>query len=117
MPRLITKDEIVRSTAERWKRQYWRESHWTETMMGSSKDIYRKLDELGQEINAEQIAEIIGNKSWTELQCHQCGKDVKAVVEVGQEPDYESHTALLCIDCIRKDFQVLKGYHAKTKEN
>lgn len=33
--------------------------------------------------------------------CHGCGENVTLAVEVGEEADYESATAILCIDCVK----------------
>jgi hypothetical protein len=57
----------------------------------------------------QQIKEVIGNGSWTRLKCDECGKEVQATIEVGQEPDYESATANLCIDCLRKALEKFEG--------
>src|SRR5690348_10271210 len=49
------------------------------------------------------VDEIIGNDSWTGLKCNECGDpDNDAVVQVGEEPDYESATAYLCLTCVEK---------------
>ena len=48
------------------------------------------------------VTAIIGNDSWTSLKCDECGKYVDAVVQVGEEPDYESYSAKLCKPCVYK---------------
>lgn len=42
------------------------------------------------------------------LTCHECERDVEEVVEVGEEPDYESHTARLCGQCLLKTLTLLE---------
>ena len=53
-------------------------------------------------VTAKKIENIIGNSSWTDLTCSECGKYVKKVVQVGEEPDYESATVFLCVKCIKR---------------
>ena len=35
-------------------------------------------------------------------ECGECGIDKIPVVLIGENPDYESYTAYLCYDCIKK---------------
>lgn len=50
----------------------------------------------------EQFNTALGNTSWTDLKCDECGNNVDMLVQVGQEPDYESSTANVCVKCLRK---------------
>ena len=50
---------------------------------------------------AQDVAAIIGNESWTSLKCDECGNETETVVQVGQEPEYDSHTACLCVPCVK----------------
>ena len=34
--------------------------------------------------------------------CNECGGEVEDLVEIGEEPDYESATAIVCKSCIEK---------------
>ena len=44
----------------------------------------------------------IAGPSWAaDPWCNGCDRAVPVVVQVGQEPDYESSTANLCVDCLR----------------
>lgn len=36
------------------------------------------------------------------LKCHECGQQVDECVELGEEPDYESCTASVCLPCLRQ---------------
>lgn len=94
---LITRESIVRQVPERWAKQY------PESIEGRTAfaTIYKKL--LAAVPLTEEVADrIIGNTSWTSLICDECGQEVSAVMVVGQEPDYESATASLCLDCLQK---------------
>jgi hypothetical protein len=66
---------------------------------------------LSKPIDADEVDRIIGNRTWTEVpKCHECGTEGHvAVVQVGEEPDYESHTACLCMTCAQKAVEALRG--------
>ena len=58
---------------------------------------------------ASKIAEIIGNNSWVcEKECNECGKKTWDIVEIGEEPDYESATAEICLDCLKKAVNLIE---------
>ena len=62
--------------------------------------IWEQLKGLDPETaTAEEVAAIIGNTSWTRLDCSECGNDDGAVVQLGDEPDYESRTVFVCRAC------------------
>jgi hypothetical protein len=83
-------------------------SSWSHTYSGGSygKDKLEILERLKQldlnKATAKEIENIIGNSSWTDLKCNECEKYVKKVVQVGEEPDYESATVFLCVKCIKR---------------
>lgn len=107
--KLITQRQLIQKVAARWREQYEPfkdESPLFSVRQGlqvarSKKQISEELDALdGDTATAEQVNEIIGNKSWTRQTCDECRNEVDAVLQVGQEPDYESSTAHLCKNCV-----------------
>ena len=108
---LITKRSLIHSVADRWHAQYApfdNDSPLFSKRMGlsdelSKKQIHAALASLDKETATEfDVANIIGNRSWTGLKCHECGCDQDAVIVVGEAEDYESHTAHLCQECAEK---------------
>ena len=97
--KLITQRDLIRDVSAAWDDQY---KHWFADAENMA--ISERLAALDLEVaTAGDVAEIIGNTSWTRLKCHECGnEDINAVIQVGQEPDYESCTAGLCFDCVAK---------------
>ena len=89
----ITRLSLAKETAKRWKIQYGTDKY----------DVYKKLVSLGDSPNPDQVDAIIGNGSWTRVpHCSECSSEGEAIViQVGETPDYDSHTAYLCSDCIR----------------
>lgn len=47
--------------------------------------------------------------------CDECQRYVKAVVQVGEELDYESYTARLCLDCVRKAYALASEETTETQ--
>jgi len=89
-PVLITERDQIRRVADRWGEQYggndWKDDE-------EKQSIHRKLIALDKETcSAADVAAIIGNDSWSRLDCDNCDADVTAVVRMGDEPDYESRT-------------------------
>lgn len=95
--KLFSERELIRTVAERW---------------GNLKGMDRKINsktflEIHEELQAldvetatiEDVKNVIGNYTWTDITCDECGKIVQAAVQVGEEPDYESKTAMICLPC------------------
>ena len=98
----ITLRDIIRQVPERWRRQYFKDSDWISTTH-NPRETYNKLKALDLEVaTPSDIKHIIGNDSWTRLKCHECGDPKTSVVELGEPPDYESHTARICESCLVK---------------
>ena len=93
--RLITKQEKIKNIVKTWTSQYPKDK----------KDITLKLIQANP-TTEDEIAEIIGNRSWTDNYCDECGKDSDVLIEVGQEPDYESATAYICPNCLQKAIEI-----------
>lgn len=97
---ITTKQWAIDTVAERWARQY------TPTRIlafgENSDDIYRRLKALPSTATSDDVVRIIGNDSWITLRCDECGRSVDAYVTLGEEQNYESATARICKDCIRK---------------
>lgn len=96
--KLITERSLIRGVAQRWREQY---------PLGRAEkfdEIYCRLAALNAETaTAEEIEKIIGNSSWTDVpSCDECGERRGCVVELGEEPDYESRTAQICLGCLHK---------------
>lgn len=75
-------------------------------MTKEPKENLLKLQQLAKEkkLDKKSFLEVVGESfsSWYRLSCDECGKEVKEIVIVGEEPDYESNTAHMCLDCLQK---------------
>ena len=96
---LITKKSILEGLAQKYQMQYSTNRQFFD---GSWSDDKIKMLKAENPLTEERAKEILGNDSWTRNKCDECNKDVYATVQLGQEPDYESATANICLECLNK---------------
>ncbi len=89
----ITKQDLINNVIQNWQYQYPK---------GKYPDKDEKLEKLIKlEPKTEQsIANLIGNDSWTKLNCDECAKEVETVVIL-----YNS--TYCCKDCLIKALELL----------
>lgn len=104
---LITRQLNADSTAARWKAKYVDK---TTRYVGDAKAVHAQLVALGPTPNPDDVDRIIGNTSWTRvgLVCNGCGEESDRIVQVGEEPDYESRTARLCAKCLDEAVRTMR---------
>jgi len=110
--KIITRQTKANEAAKRWVAQYGVKEP------AQLKGIGKKLLELGDNPNPDEVDKIIGNNSWTAPpDCNECHKtNLSAIIEVGDEPDYDSSTAWLCVNCVEKALHLLNGVcHARAQ--
>lgn len=96
----------VPGVAARWKAQYYRPLNdtWNHIRSGpaeiSGEVVYDQLRALPVDATAADVAAIIGNDGWVGEACTEC--QGRAIVLVGEERDYESHTVFLCAACVTR---------------
>lgn len=94
----------IATVAERWKSQYYAEGKWGRTIHGPAEDIYVGLAALAPDATAQDVKAIIGNSSWIGYACNGCDAQPSVAWQIGDEPDYESHTVVLCPECMDRLF-------------
>lgn len=99
--KLITIRSQIQGVPERWWRQY--------IVAGKKPDankraIYAKLLSLDTDTcTTKDVADIIGNDTWaTPQKCGECNVYHNTIIQIGEPADYESATAYLCRDCIKR---------------
>jgi hypothetical protein len=98
MIKIIERDDIIAGAVDAWTKQY--------SQAGVRERQQKKTEEL-QKLPAnkrtrENIDRIIGNNSWTCLNCDLCGSDVERVVRIGENPDYDARWQDVCQDCLQE---------------
>jgi hypothetical protein len=117
-PRLITSRDLIRQLPERWKNQYdgpHGNKYWDTVLQGrknnlTTAQIYNKLTSLDlKTVSRAEVDEIIGNDSWTLIQCTECLKHVEKVVHFNDPPNsIEGIGADICRDCFNKAVNLWK---------
>ncbi len=70
--------------------------------------VGKELSKLDKEtVSAEEVNTLIGS-DWTSKTCNECGVKVKTVVQMGEDLDYESCTANICLDCLKKAVKLIE---------
>ena len=110
--RLITERELIRTVAAKWAKQY-RPGSWSYN--NEKAEITRRLFALNPEMaSREDVDKIIGNNSWTTIRCNECNAYVSLGIQVGEEPDIESQTVILCSACVLTVYTLLQERPACT---
>jgi hypothetical protein len=105
--KLRTEREEIRKVANRWNSQY-AGSHWRKD--AEKNEIGRRLNAMDAETaTADDVAAIIGNDSWIDVRCDECGTRKQTLVHFGDEPDYEANWQFLCGDCLTAGLKLLGG--------
>jgi hypothetical protein len=96
----------VRNVLSAWVKQYGTR---TRQRPGANFETLAKLEALDTETaTAADVAAIIGNTTWVRPQtCDECRAVTWQAVQVGEEPDYESATAIICVHCLRAALNLL----------
>ena len=103
---LLNERNQVRAVPAKWAKQYGKGTYGCDRR---GRLVGKELAAMDVETaTAETVAEIIGNGSWVKEQtCHECGAESWNVVQIGEPPDYESSTAIVCEGCLRAALQLL----------
>lgn len=89
MGKKISKRDVCLSVPDRWAEQY------ATTTNQRQKEITEALNALPvAALTPERICKIIGNDSWTKLECAECGADKDYVFELEKQT--------ICERCINK---------------
>lgn len=50
----------------------------------------------------------------SKLICDECSESVNAVVSLGEDPDTESRTACICVDCLKDAMYLMEQYYTSS---
>lgn len=104
--KLCTRESVSSEAAELWKEHYnqfggrWTTYDDTNTWPAHPEKKYLELVSGAQ--TPERVDEILG-RNWSQPpRCSECDKQGSAVVQLGEEPDYDSATVWVCRACLEK---------------
>jgi len=100
---LVTKQMLAAGAAERYREaNQWRGEWLPPTDGRDPQTIYRQLQALSHDTDAEKVTEITGDPRWTANSCDECGQDCETVVLVAIEMHHPTDMTALCPDCLRQ---------------
>lgn len=91
---VVTKNGLALDVPKRWRQQYPENS-------GEYYEIWKKL-KAEKHLTPELCEKIIGNNSWTFLDCDQCELSVDWAIKFGEQRGCGSRTVLICRDCLKE---------------
>jgi hypothetical protein len=100
---IIKKADQLQDIPDKWTAQYARSTTpW-------HREVSQNLQALKpEERTQERMDQIIGNGSWTALRCQVCGKDVDVLMQLGEEPDYDSTGINICKQDLQKALRAFR---------
>lgn len=117
---ITTTRDRIRTVAKRWRETYAGYRGFEADRKGA---IGKQLDALDVETTtADDVTTVIGNDSWTAVQCDVCGKDTGKVVSMERPPSYVDPdsppepdvVACVCRACLVAALAEIDGHETKT---
>ena len=110
---VISRLGLAARAAEQWKNQYcimqrWQGNRYGQPTSDSRAKTYDKLIALGPYPSPEDVDEVIGNGSWTELICDTCESKVEKVVIAGTIGD-SYNNSYICHQCLLLALVAIEG--------
>jgi len=112
---IITERDAIKSALPHFKDTYCKDGVWnvyTGPLAAwwplQPSEIWAKISVM--DLDTVSIAEFNQVLKWADVTCDNCRQDVKAVIQVGHMPNYDSSTAKLCLDCAKEAYDKLNDY-------
>ena len=101
---VIRKRDLIRGVRNRWRKQYQRQiADRTDPLHNNSARVDDALFRLDVEACSESdVDAAIGVAGWVANRCDFCDRDMDALIQLGQEPDYEARYVDICSACLSK---------------
>lgn len=101
---IVLRKASTRGVLEAWRNAYYKGDKWKVPNERIApvlhyEEVYRRLTKLPSDATPEDFAKVIGNKTWTHLQCSSCNERVAEAVEVGQQ-GWTTDEILICEPCL-----------------
>ena len=94
--KVIRKIDKIKTVADRWDLQYPRPYSLDKDMIGNALRSKNPKTE-------NEVKDIIGNSSWTNVECDECGLQHDVVIRLGEEA-----TVYACESCLKKALKMIK---------
>lgn len=101
--RVITKQALIATAAERFRDAHERRGEWLPTAEGGdAAAIFAKLTALPKKATEADIVAVTGDNRWTENICDECGEDRAITVLLGEEIHHPTDMMAICLDCLKQ---------------
>jgi 3-polyprenyl-4-hydroxybenzoate decarboxylase len=101
--RVITKQALITTAAERFREAHQRRGEWLPTADGGdAAAIYAKLTALPVDVKESDLTAAIGDNRWTENICDECGEDRDVTVILGEEIHHPTDMTAICPLCLKQ---------------
>ena len=101
--RVITKEALISTAAERFREAHQRRGEWYATQEGSdAAALFAKLVALPTPPTEEAIAAITGDNRWTLNLCDECGEDSHVTVILAEESHHPTDAVAICFQCLKQ---------------
>lgn len=104
-PVVITTRSRIRGVAAAYKAQYGAREDATYTELAALDSETATPADVGAVFQRRYGH---NGSGWIDTVCDNCGKDTGLVVRLGEEPDYESATAEVCLLCLKAAIKAVR---------
>jgi hypothetical protein len=97
--KILKQSELLKTIAEDYRKAYFYDGNFEKCYFGKAGDHQIHYNLLLNAKSIQEVNEIIGNASWTNLICSECGVD-STIVLAFETSDYDD--LYLCPSCLEK---------------
>jgi hypothetical protein len=101
--RVISKQTLIATVAERFRADHQRRGEWQPTAEGGDASaIYTQLMAFSHAPTEETITAAIGDNRWTENICDECGEDREITIILAEEIHHPTDAVAICPTCLKQ---------------
>lgn len=110
--RVVSRAAKAKGVAHSWYCTYFNKSSgWCTTRtIGSlltKEETYKAIVALGENPDPDAIDALIGNRSWTQVDCEECGAHSNESIGLGEDYEVGGPDVLVCRPCLRKALKLV----------
>jgi len=108
--KVLTKRDLIKDIITAWERQFG-----VEPEKPRWRSVLNQLRQLNlSTASAEEVEGIIGNRTWTRLQCIECHRESESAMQLGEDLECEGVAPCICPSCLRGAFSELAEVETET---
>ncbi len=99
---IIKKSDLILNVAERWNSDYKNSNYYDKIAIGNRLRTEKPQTEA-------EVKNIIGNGTWTQNTCDECGKDFEVIINLGNSSDRDIPSFNICKKCLKEALTLIKN--------